>query len=168
MIETGDILLVGNKKTLLAKLIMRFTRSNWHHAEVCIIIDDIAFTCGANITGITLTPLRDWYNKDVDLCIGKPIERLGKLEKTTVKSICLHKVGRTRYDYEAILFTQPYRWVLKRFGKDIKVKKDNNYTCGEFVGMIYNTIRGYYPNYSRIAPVELITNSFTFTEEIIN
>lgn len=158
-IETGDNLLVSTD-SWLGRTIQKFEKNSYNHAGKLFWINNVLYVSEADKYGISLTKLTHYTNNPskYKLLVQKPVVPFTEEEVGKMYNFAIPKSGHIKYDYINLLVYQPIKFLT--FGKIWLGSKDSDkqnrrYICGEWVARIDNEIRGWFSNWSKVAPVDL-------------
>lgn len=131
-LQTGDILHCRGKK-LLARLIMKFTGSEFSHSALVIRIENDVYIVDAQKDGVNLRPFDAWesiyqYKYVAHRRTPQPNEDLFRYR-------ALSKVGHTGYDFEGLILRQPFELITGRWRR--RKNEGNRMYCSEFVAWCY-------------------------------
>lgn len=131
-IKSGDILFCTGK-SLLSKLIMKFTKSNYSHAALAIEVWGEICIIDSQKDGTNLRLLKEWgKNYKYKYDIVRPFSFT-----TEMKSRAIEKMGFTPYDFYSLVILQPLYLITKRwFGKRGE-KAEKRMYCSEFVAYVF-------------------------------
>jgi len=159
-IETGDNLLVSSKG-FLPEAIQWFEDCDWNHSAFFIWLNDILYLIEADKHGIALTKWDDYVKSDKGLLILKPRKKIDDKIKSDMIDFVLEYTGHTPYGFVNLLFYQPIRYITKYlFNKEIWIgrsesKSGKRFICGQWTVFIYDTFFGWFPNWNKLAPVDI-------------
>jgi len=157
-INTGDILLVSGRKWL-ARAIQFFEKNKWNHAAVFIWLYDELFVCESDKRGISLTKFSDYISGKAGLMYCSPKIKDDKLHPVRLASVMLPKCGHVPYDFVNLLFYQPIRFMFGKWIGRKQSKSDKRFICGEWCAYVYNKLDyKYFPNWNKIAPVDIFND----------
>lgn len=159
IIQTGDNLLVSTD-SFLGHAIQDFQRCKWNHAGKFLVINGIIYVCEADKRGICLTDFNDYVNnKKYSLLVQKPVIPFNPIEKDHIMQFALPRCGHKRYEYLNLFVYQPIKFLTGIWlGAKTARKGDRAYICGEWVARIDNVVRGYFPKWEKLAPVDLFNS----------
>ena len=145
-LKTGDVLhCTGNK--LLAKAIMKATKSSVSHTALFVEIWGRPYIIDAQKDGVNVRPFEAWQKEyNYKYIVHRAPFRFDR-EEFAVKAMT--KVGNTAYDFEGLLIKQPIEILTGRYRR--KRNQDERMYCSEFVAWCYGIDDSY-----RMSPEDLL------------
>ena len=130
-LKTGYILHCSGK-SLLSRLIMRFTKGKFSHTAIVLEIGGKVCVVGAQNNGVNIREFKEWQNEfKYKYSVSIPIYQA--FNKEEIANKILSKVGVTKYDYFSLLIAQPF-YLLTRKWIGNKKNAAKKFYCSEFVG----------------------------------
>ena len=159
MLKTGDILHCSGKR-LVPRLIKAFTRSPFSHSALFIEIWGQPYIIDAQKDGVNVRPFKEWKAKyNYDYIIHRNISDYDQKE---LAKKALSKVGLTAYDFESLIFRQPFELMTGKW--NVRKDEQTKMYCSEFVAWVWGADASY-----RMSPKDLyewcLVNNFVEKKE---
>ncbi len=144
-LETGDILHCTGKG-IIAKGIMKATKSSVSHSALFIEIWDKPYIIDAQKDGVNLRPFDEWVKKyNYKYIVHRYPNQFDKKE-FSLKAMT--KIGNTAYDFEGLLIKQPIELLTGKYRR--KGNEEEKMYCSEYVAWCYGINESY-----RMSPEDL-------------
>ena len=139
-LETGDILHCKGK-SLLSRLILKFTKGQFSHTAIVIIEEGELKIVGAQNNGVSKRKYKQWKKEfNYNYTVSRPIYK--GFSKSEIQKRILSKTDVIGYDYFSLIVLQP---IFLLTGKWLGNKKraEKRFYCSEFVGWVYDLPKWY-------------------------
>ena len=144
--KTGDIFhCTGNG--LIAKAIMKATKSKVSHSALFIEIWGKPYIIDAQKDGVNLRPFDEWVKMYNYKYVVHRYPNDFNRKEFALKAMT--KIGNTAYDFEGLLIKQPIELLTGKYRR--KGNEENKMYCSEYVAWCYGINESY-----RMSPEDLL------------
>lgn len=157
-LKTGDILHCSGKG-ILARAIMKFTKSEFSHTAVFVRVWGQDYVIDAQRDGVHLRPFEAWKEK---FHYKFKVTRVPNIEERAFALNALSKAGVTAYDFISLVIKQPWSLITGNWRTERRDPTKKMY-CSEYVAWCHG-IGGY----NRMNPKDVWNFCMEFKHEIIN
>jgi hypothetical protein len=154
-LKSGDILCCKGH-SILSKLIMRFTKSNFSHVALVLEIWGELCIVDAQRDGTNLRLFSEWEEKfKYKFVAFRPKEFTNEMKNKAVK-----KMGFTPYDFISLFVYQPLYIITKKWlGKRGEEATKRMY-CSEYAGYVFNLPNWWRKNPQNVYEYCLVSKNF--------
>lgn len=132
-LQTGDILHCTGKG-ILARAIMKFTKSQFSHTAVFVRVWGQDYVIDAQSSGVNLRPFEAWQKK---FNYKYKVTRVPNVDEKPFALHALSKAGVTAYDFVSLIIKQPWSLITGNWRTERKDPTKKMY-CSEYVAWCHN------------------------------
>ncbi len=127
------------RKTLLSRLIRKFTKSDWSHVALVLNYNGTVLIADSQINGTNIKELSVWQKKyKYETRIARYSYKILPSKQHDIEDRVHSVIGVTGYDFASLLIKQPIFLITKKwFGKRRNPAKKRLY-CSEFIAYAFN------------------------------
>jgi len=156
--KTGSIILVDTEG-LVQSTIDRVQGNDYNHAGFVVNLYGETYIFEAIKSGMAFTNIKDYIKeteeKDVNLLLLEPIK--WDVEEKELMNFILPLTQRP-YGFTNLLIYQLIKYVFNVWIGRSREKSTKRFICGKLVAYIYNHFTGLFPDWHKVAPVDLFNS----------
>lgn len=161
-LRTGDIVLIDTEG-LVPSTIDKVQGNDYNHAAFVVCIFGKEYVVEAIKTGVAFTLFSDYMSRskkeDLNILILRSkVDYYKDISDADLINFIL-PLTQKPYGYKNLFIMQPIKFL---FGKWIGGKETKGFICGQLVAYIENHFTGRFPNWVKVAPVDLYNSNEYF------
>lgn len=140
-LQTGDVLHCTGKRWI-SRAIRWWTKSEYSHTAMYLEVWGQPYVVDAQKDGFNLRPYHKWIEKyDYDYKVTRNPAAQDKKFREELAKRALSKVGVTAYDFESLIFRQPYKIITGKWKQ--KRKEEDRMYCSEAISWVHGVKESY-------------------------